>query len=106
MDRYSGRLGIRIDSVEIEPGIFDNTIYEIPITGKILRQNMRWTAGELSQDSINAGHTISLVASDTLLEQLVNVVYATLYGRKWVVRSVERAYPRVNLVLGKVYDER
>ena len=104
MSRFSGNIGIKADAVETSPGIWESTITVTPIFGEIRNKPVRWTSGELSQDKVTANHVISIIGPESLVTDFSEAVYVTWQGKKWTVKSIAYAKPRVNLTLGGVYN--
>lgn len=104
MPRYVGRVGVRQDAVETEPGIYTEGIEEISVQGELRLERLGWRGGELSQDKPRARHVVSLVVSQRLVELMTDVVYVTWAGRKWSVMSIDAKHPRLNLTLGGLYN--
>jgi hypothetical protein len=104
MARYKGVIGVKQEAVETSPGIFEESIIELPVTGEMRRQSLRWLSGELSQDKVNAGHQLSIIASEASITGMMDVVYITWQGKKWVVKTIEYQRPRINLTLGGIYN--
>ena len=104
MNRYSGVIGVRGEPVETSPGIFDDGLFEVHVTGKVYRKHSRWSQGEASQDEIQINHVIKFIPTDSILSNLDGVAYATYQGTKWVVRSLEYNRPSLEISLGGVYN--
>ena len=104
MSRYSGALGIRTDNVETSPGIFEDSIEEIRITGDIYLKSARWRSGESAQDELSANQTVSFIAPESVKSRLDAVVYITWMGKKWSIQSLEYMLPRLQISLGGLYN--
>lgn len=104
MARYSGVIGCRTNAIEVEPDVYEEDIIEHDATGDILFSPVRWTVGELSQDGVNANHTISVVATEALIQDFSNAVYASWQGRNWSIKTVDYLHPRIRFTLGGVYN--
>jgi len=102
--RFYGAIGIKRPAVEITPGVYKITIDERMMVGDILNKPVRWSGGELSQDSVKANHVVSLIASESMMEDFTEVAYIIWQSKKWTVTSVEYVRPRVLLTLGGVYN--
>lgn len=100
MTKYSGVIGIKRDPEEVEPGIFRETIDEIPIRGELQYKPVRWRSGELSQDSVTANHVVSIITPESMMDEFSGAVYLTWMGRRWTITSIEYSKPRINFVLG------
>lgn len=102
--RYSGYIGIRQEPVETAPGVYSTEIREVKVKGDITPKSARWSAGELSQDSIRANHLLTIIAPEDAIADALDVVYVTWLGRKWVVVSVEYIHPSLTMSLGGEYN--
>lgn len=105
MSKYSGFIGIKRPPEEVEPGMFKPVLEEKEIRGELFYKGSRWTTGEHSQSSLTVNHTVSVIASKSLLKDAGLAVYLTWQDRKWSIRSVEYSPPRVQFVLGGLYNE-
>ena len=104
MTRYSGEVGIRDNPIETSPGVWEEVITSIPISGRIDRKPMRWSAGERSQENVKINHIISFISPETLFAKFSNAVYATYQGSKWTVVTIDYFEKRIRLGLGGLYN--
>lgn len=104
MAKYYGVIGYAVDE-ETKPGVWTQQIRERPYTGEVIRQQRNWEAGESINDNLNVSNVISILADPYAVQHFHSIRYATWYGAKWKVRSIEVNYPRLNLTIGGVYNE-
>lgn len=106
MARYYGIIGFR-STIEVEDGIWGQTITERQYYGDTMRNYVRSSFGEhtTTNKTPECGNSISIVADPYANENFHNIVYATFMGTKWTVSNVEVQYPRLILALGGVYND-
>ena len=104
MTRYAGKIGLKADPVETEPGVYKEVINEVDFVGDIWLSPLRWSGSELVQDTITANHKISVIGTDEMFADFSDAVYVLWQNKKWVATSIEYIRPRINLVLGKLYN--
>ena len=90
-------------SVETSPGIFEETIDEVEITGEIRNLGARWQKANLG-DTVSARHVLSIVTPEDSIVDFTEVVYVIWQSRKWYVVSIEYKRPRIELTLGGLYN--
>ena len=106
MARYFGDIGYR-ETVETEPGIWEELITTRPYYGDTIRNFVRneyQTEYQTTNKTPNCNNSISIVADPYAFENFHNIVYAVYMGTKWTVSNVEVQYPRLILSLGGVYS--
>jgi len=100
MAKYYGAIGFAVSS-EIRPGVWDDTgIEERCYGGDLLREYIRSDDANRVNDDVDISHEISIVSDPYALKHYDGIRYATIYGVKWRVSSVEIQYPRIKLRLG------
>lgn len=104
MTKYAGKIGLKADPVETEPGVFEEVINEIDFTGDIMLSPLRWSGSELAQDTITANHKFEVIASDELISDFTDAVYVLWQNRRWVVKSIEYVRPVIRISLGGLYN--
>ena len=102
--KWYGQLGYR-ESVEVEPGVWEDQITEVNKYGDILRNFSSNQQGAKINDDISVSNQISIVADPDLLKSFHKIIYITFGGAKWRVSTVEVQYPRVLVTLGSLYVE-
>lgn len=103
MAKYYGKIGY-IKTVEIEPGIWEEQITELPYYGDITRNTSRYQSSGGVNDDINISNTISIVADPYANENFQYMRYVEFMGAKWKITNVEIQYPRLILTVGGVYN--
>ena len=103
MAKWYGVIGYA-DNVEVEPGVWEDTIVEKPYYGDLIR-NIRklQSSGEINDD-INLSNEISIVADPYANKNFYKMRYAEFKGAKWKVTDVEVQYPRLILSLGGLWN--
>lgn len=100
--KWYGQLAYR-DSVEVEPGIWEDQITEVNKFGDVLRNYSSNQQGTKINDDISVSNQISIIADPYLLESFHKIIYITFGGAKWRVSNVEVRYPRLIITLGALY---
>lgn len=103
MAKWHGQIGFA-ETVEVEPGIWDDKIVEHPYIGELNRNSRNLQTSTNVNDNINISNQISIVADPYAREHFFNIRYATFSGAKWKVTNVDVQYPRLILSLGGVYN--
>lgn len=103
MAKFYGNIGY-IKTVEIEPGIWEEQITELPYYGDITRNTSRYQSSGGVNDDINISNTISIVADPYANENFQHMRYVEFMGAKWKITNVEIQYPRLILTVGGVYN--
>ena len=104
MAKFYGNIGY-IDTVEVEPGIWEEQIIERPYYGDITRNTSKFQPSGGVNDDINISNTISIVADPYANQNFQKMRYVEFMGDKWKVSNAELQYPRILLTLGGVYNE-
>ena len=105
MARYYGTIGFSKGSQEVSPGVWENQTVERQIYGDFIKNIKRTENSGNVNDNVNVNNQISFLADPYAIENFQFIKYATYYGCKWSVTSVEVDYPRLILNLGGVYNE-
>ena len=103
MAKYYGNIGY-INTVEVEPGIWEEQIVERPYYGDLTRNTSRYQTSGGVNDDINVSNNISIVADPYANENFQHMRYAEFMGAKWKITNVEIQYPRIILTIGGVYN--
>lgn len=101
--KYYGNIGY-IETVEVEPGIWEEQIIERLYYGDLIRNTSRYQTSGGVNDNININNDISIVADPYANENFQHMRYAVFMGTKWKINNVEVKYPRIILTLGGVYN--
>lgn len=103
MAKFFGKIGFA-QTVESEPGYWEESIVERDYYGDINRNTSRYTVDNKVNDDININNLISIVADPYANENFQHMRYAILNGHKWKITNVEIQYPRLLLNLGGLYN--
>lgn len=103
MAKYYGKIGY-INTVEVEPGIWEEQIVERQYYGDLTRNVSRYQTSGGVNDDINISNNISIVADPYANENFQHMRYAEFMGAKWKITNVEIQYPRIILTIGGVYN--
>lgn len=104
MAKWYGRVGY-VETVEIEPGVWEPKVTERPYFGDLLKNVSKWVANTNSvNDNLNVVNQISIVADPYAYQHFSSVKYVEFMDAMWDVTSVEPQYPRLILSIGGVYD--
>ena len=103
MAKFYGNIGY-VETVEVEPGIWEEQIVEHSYYGDLTRNtSMSQSSGGVN-NNINIANNISIVADPYANENFHHMRYVEFMGAKWNINSVEEKYPRLILTLGGVYN--
>lgn len=103
MAKFYGNVGYS-QTVEIEPGIWNEQIVERPHYGDLMRNTSRYQSSGDVNDDISINNNISIVADPYANENFQHMRYVVFMGAKWKITNVEVQYPRIILTLGGVYN--
>lgn len=107
MAKTWGILGFVPPSTETVPGVWSSTPVELPFTGDILKNGVKWENDATINSDISLNNHLSIVADDGILKDLAILKYVKLkdYKAKWKVTSFTLDYPRLTINLGGVYNQ-
>ena len=103
MAKFYGNIGY-IDTVEVEPGIWEEQTIERPYYGDLTRNISKFQPSGGVNDDINISNTISIVADPYANENVHKMRYVEFMGAKWKITNGEVQYPRILLTIGGVYN--
>lgn len=103
MARYHGKVGYG-STVETAPGVHADQITERSYYGEIVRNSRGLREGEVLNQDITVGNSISIVADAYANEHFFAIRYVEWAGELWTVIDVEVQHPRLILRLGEVYN--
>lgn len=104
MAKFYGKIGYA-ESVEIRPGVWEDTMTERPYSGDTVRNNSRWnTNPDTVNDDIKLSDKLSIVADPYANQNFQQMRYVEYMGGLWKIVGVEVARPRLLLTLGGVYN--
>lgn len=106
MPKFSGHIGFT-ETIEIEPGIWEERITERFYYGELTRNTRRLQISSTSvNDNVNVSNEISIVADPYATQNYLNMRYIVFMGAKWKIETVDVKYPRLVLSIGGLYNER
>lgn len=103
MAKFYGVIGYG-DSVEVEPGIWEDQIVEHEYYGDLIKNTRKLESSGGVNDDINIINNISIVADPYANKNFYNMRYVTFMGTKWKIKNIEVEYPRLILTLGDIYN--
>ncbi len=104
MAKFYGKIGY-IESVESEPGYWEEQPVERNYYGNITRNTSRYRNDSQVNDDIIINNILSIVADPYANENFQHIRYVIWMDTKWKVTNVEVQYPRIILTLGGVYHD-
>lgn len=104
MSRWCGKVGYALETVEIEPGVYESGgIKEQTYYGDLTSDRWRRDKSGKINDDINLSHVVSILADPFAYEHCRDIVYVEINKEKWKVTNVEIMTPRLQLTIGGVY---
>lgn len=103
MAKWYGKIGYA-DNVEVEPGVWEDSIVEHPYYGDLNRNTRSLQNSGGINDNINLSNEISIVADPYASENFYKMRYVEFAGTKWKITNVEVKYPRLILSIGGVWN--
>lgn len=104
MAKFYGKIGY-IQTVESEPGYWEEKAIEREYYGDITRNSSRYQQDGHINENIVINNIISIVADPYANENFQHMRYIEWMGTKWKIVNVEVQYPRLILTLGGIYHE-
>ena len=104
MAKFYGKIGY-IQTVESEPGYWEEKAIEREYYGDITRNSSRYQQDGHINENIVINNIISIVADPYANENFQHMRYIEWMGTKWKIVNVEVQYRRVILTLGGIYHE-
>lgn len=107
MAKFYGAIGY-IETVETEPGIWEEKITERNYYGDLTRNFGKHEPSGNVNDDINIVNEISIIADPYAMEHFFAIRYVRFelppLGGSWKITNAEVAYPRLILTIGGVYN--
>lgn len=104
MAKFFGKVGY-IQTVESEPGYWEEQTIERDYYGDITRNISRYQQDNKVNDNITINNILSIVADPYANENFQHMRYVKWMDTKWKITNIEVQYPRLILTLGGVYNE-
>lgn len=103
MAKFYGNIGY-VNTVEVEPGIWDEKSKEIPYYGDLVRNISKYQSSGGVNDNISISNNISIIADPYAMNNFQYMKYVVFMGTKWKIENVEVQYPRLILTIGGRYN--
>lgn len=103
MAKFCGKIGY-IQTVESEPGYWEEKTIEREYFGDITRNTSRYQSEGHVNENININNILSIVADPYANENFQHMRYVKWMDTKWKITNIEVQYPRLILTLGGVYN--
>lgn len=103
MAKFYGKVGYG-HTVEVSPGVWEDTITEVKYYGDVIRNSRRLSPGEGLHDNLAVTNSISIVADAYANDNFFAIRYISWAGALWIVSEVTVQSPRLILRLGGVYN--
>lgn len=103
MAKWHGIIGY-VETVETQPGLWEETITEKPYFGDVIRNTSRYQTASGLNDDINVNNQISIVADPYANQNFHHMRYVEYMGARWGITNVDVQYPRLILTVGGVYN--
>ena len=103
MAKWYGKIGYA-DNVEVEPGVWEDSIVEHSYYGDLNRNTRSLQNSGGINDNINLSNEISIVADPYASENFYKMRYVEFAGTKWKITNIEVKYPRLILSIGGVWN--
>ena len=104
MAKFYGKIGY-IQTVESEPGYWEEKAIEREYYGDITRNTSRYQQDGHVNENIVINNIVSIVADPYANENFQHMRYVEWMGTKWKITNIEVQYPRLILTLGGIYHE-
>lgn len=89
---------------ETSPGIWEDEITQKQYRADLIRNSRRLQSGDKVNSDIVLSNELSIIADPYANLNFHAIRYAEFMGTRWEVTTVDVEYPRLNLMLGGVYN--
>lgn len=103
--KWFGNVGYSITR-ETVPGAYKPSVVERPYSGDSIELNSRWQNSNDANDNLTLNMKISIIADPFAYENFSRIIYVEYMQSKWKVTSAKPDYPRIELTVGGVYNEK
>lgn len=103
MSKWAGVIGFS-QTVNTSFDVWTEKIVEKQYYGDLTKNTRKWESSQGINDNFLIGNGVSVIADDFMLTNLKYMRYVTFQGSRWKINSIEIGYPRVNLMLGDLYN--
>lgn len=106
MSKWYGKIGFAAETVETEPGYYDEKVVVKPYRGELFKNTrLLQTSSDSTNDNINIANQISIIADPYAQNHFYSMRYAEFSGAKWKITNVDASqHPRLTLTLGGLYN--
>jgi hypothetical protein len=104
MAKFYGQIGFS-NTVETDPGVWEEQIIERPYYGDLTRNTSRYEQSGGVNDNITINNSISIIADPYATTNFQKMRYVVFLGAKWKINNAEVQYPRILLSIGGEYNE-
>lgn len=93
------------ESVERDdsPGDYEDVVVERKLYGDVLRNTRAQSEGDKVNSDLSIGNRFSLMADPYAAENFETIRYIVWKGRRYLIRDIEYAPPRLLITPGGVY---
>ena len=103
MAKFCGIIGYE-QTVETEPGIYEESIVENTYYGDVIRNSRRLQDNSKINSDINISNQFSIIADPFANNNFHSMRYIEYMGTKWKITDVEVQYPRLIISVGGIYN--
>ena len=103
MAKFCGIIGYE-QTVETEPGIYEESIVENAYYGDVIRNSRRLQDSSKINSDINISNQFSIIADPFANNNFHSMRYIEYMGTKWKITDVEVQYPRLIISVGGIYN--
>ena len=99
MAKFFGKVGYAT-SIEKRPGVWEDSIYERPYYGDILKKGTKWRNASGLNDDLQVSTRVSIIADEYMNKNFSKIKYVEWLCDLWKVIDIEVNRPRLILTLG------
>ena len=103
MNKWYGNIGYA-ETVEVEPGVWEEQITPKPYYGDIISKVGKFQISSEVNDDKDIAVKLSIVADPYAENHFRSMRYAEIWGEKWKITSVEINRPRLILQIGGLWN--
>ena len=103
MAKFCGIIGYE-QTVETEPGIYEESIVENTYYGDVIRNSRRLQDNSKINSDINISNQFSIIADPFANNNFHSMRYIEYMGTKWKITDIEVQYPRLIISVGGIYN--
>ena len=103
MSRFSGLLGF-VRTELSDGGVYIEVATEVKVKGILKKISSRTYSEQEVNASVRLANEISVIGNNEIFNHLTSLKYVVWKGTKWSVTTITVEPPRVNIILGGVYN--